>query len=237
MNLLRSRRFRAVVLDPTAVTEEAIEYVALQASETAQRLLLLAPTTSLAARRILAASRHTPVHVVLVDSESTDRLLTIELQRLDVGSARAPLLSVVNDAVGMFPPSMCAAAVSLFGVLPLPESSLEFARRVGCSRRTLDRWARRAGFRGAASLLRSVRLAWAWEMSKDEGRDTWKGVSAECGYGSARTLRAHSRRLLGLAPGKLAQTSFEGALVERLAHTAIGPPRRSARAVLKETDR
>jgi AraC-like DNA-binding protein len=235
VKLQRSPQWRAIVVDPTALSAEAVSYVAMHASEATQGLLLLAPTTSLAARRIVIAAHHAPVHVVFVDCESTDRLLAIEMRRLGGRSVRALLLSSLTDAVDVLPPSICAGVVALFGILPLPRSSGTFARRVGCSRRTVDRWARRAGFRGAASLLRSVRLAWAWEMSQARGFDSSKQVSTECGYGSARTFSAHSRRVLGLAPAKLVGTPFERGLIERLGRAALGPSRRSPRPAREAT--
>ena len=227
---LRSRRWSAIVVDPTALSEEALLAAALHANAEGQSLICLSPTTWLAARRLVIAARYAPVHVLFVDCESTDRLLALEMGHLGSPSVRAVLLKAIAPAVDVLPRSFCAGVVSLFGILPLPQSSAAFARGISCSRRTVDRWACRAGFRGVGCLLRSVRLAWAWELTRATASDMWMRVYGDCGYRSARTLRVHSRRLLGLAPGELCTMSFGAELIERLRQAAVGPSRRRVHA-------
>jgi hypothetical protein len=225
---LRLRRWHAIVVDPTALSEGILLHVAQQASDAKHMLLLLAPRTSSAVRRVVVAARHAQVRVVFVDCESTDRLLAIEMAHVGCQSIRASLLHVIAATIDSLPPSLRSGAVTLFGTLPLPKSAGAFAHAVGCSRRSTDRWARRAGFRGAACLLRSVRLAWAWELLRASNGNLLTRMPVDCGYGSARTLRSHSQRLLGIPPAKLSNAPLESDLIARLGRAAVGPPRHAA---------
>jgi hypothetical protein len=225
MGELRARSWTAFVLDPTELSVENLSLVGLEAGAMGSSLLLLAPPTPLAARRVAAAACLAPVQVLLSDCESTDRLLALEVSLLGSRSVRALLFSSIAPAVSVLPSSHCAGAVALFGSLPLPQSVGAIVQRVGGSRRSVDRWARRVGFNGAASLLRSVRLAWAWEFARSTPSNPWRRLSAECGYPSPRTFRVHSRRLLGFTPESLANAPLEDVLIGKLREGAMGPPR------------
>jgi len=224
---LRARRWHALVVDPTALCAGALDSVGVYARETGSIVLVLAPTTPLATLRVAALAGHVPVRILSVDSASIDRLLSLEMRWLGTPSVRASLFSALAPALGALPPAIRAGVVACFGSLPVPRSVGAFVQGVGCSRRSVDRWARRAGLRGTASLLRSVRLAWAWELARTTPTGSWKQLAADCGYPSPRTFRIHSRRLFGSGPAALSQLAFEDVLIEKLRHDAIGPPRRS----------
>jgi AraC-like DNA-binding protein len=226
---LRARRWHALVVDPTALCAGALNSVGVYARETGSIVLVLAPTTPLAARRVAALAGHVPVRILSVDSASINRLLSLEMSWLGTPSVRASLFRALVPALGALPPSIRAGVAACFGSLPVPRSVAAFVQGVGCSRRSVDRWARRAGLRGTASLLRSVRLAWAWELARTTPTGSWKQLAVDCGYPSPRTFRIHSRRLFGSGPAALSQLAFEGVLIERLRHDAMGPPRRSRR--------
>lgn len=234
MGALRARRWHALVVDPTALCVEALKCTGVYARESGSILLLLSPTTPLAGRRVAVMAGYVPVRILSVECASIDRLLALEMSWLDTPSVRASLLRAIAPALGALSPSICAGVAACFGSLPVPRSVGAFVHSVGCSRRSLDRWSRRAGLRGTASLLRSVRLAWAWELARTTPSGSWKQLAVDCGYPSPRTFRIHSRRLFDFAPAALAHLAFEDHLIDKLQHDAMGPPRRSRRMPFRE---
>lgn len=221
---LHTRRWHALMVDPTTLSTEALSCVGVQAHENGSNVLLLLPGTLLAAHRMTAVAAHTPVHILSESCESFDRLLALELNRIGTPSVRASLFSAIIPALDSLPPSICAGVAMCFGSVPVPQSISEFVRGVGYSRRSVDRWARRAGLRSIACLLCSVRLAWAWELARATPSGISKRLAVDCGYPSFRTFRIHSRRLFGIAPAALSQLAFEEDLIDRLRQSAMGPP-------------
>jgi hypothetical protein len=224
LNELRKPRQRVLIVDPAMLTEYQVAQIASEVNRTRSSLLLVGPLTSATARRTAIATLRTSAHLVVLDCESTDPLLRLELHRLHNPSIRASLLNAISPTVSRLPVSLCAAVIALFGRLPLPQSVDSFVDRVGLVRRSVDRWTRRAGFRSTGLLLRSVRLAWAWELARSTTRASEQDLWEVCGYTSVRTLRTHSKALLGVASRALAHTIVEKTHIERLRAGAIAVP-------------
>ena len=222
---LRSEPWSVIVLDPTVLRDEHLRAVAAFASAAAIGLLFCAPCTQDAGLAVIVAARCTAVDVIFADSDVDPLLLRLKLQTMRPESACGLLLLALSRQLGSLPRALASSMVRLFGRLPLPASVLEIATSAHAVRRTVDRQIHGSGFRSTLALLDAVRMAWAWDSLRLPGDRSISDAALDCGYSSAHSLRLHSRRLLGVSPRSLAQTTPSAQIVQRLRNHVVCEPR------------
>jgi AraC-like DNA-binding protein len=214
---LESSQWNTVILDPTLLADDVLRSIVGAAHGAGCSILLLAPYAAHITHRVIIAARESPLDVLCSDFEADRRLLRLKLGAFDLGSANGLLLHALSLDIRSLRRPLELGVVRLFGQLPLPHTVQAFADSVPIDRRTLDRAMRKAGIQSTVSLLREVRIAWAWDFLRASAfRDVIGRVAARCGYASSNALRLHARTLLGLSPSALSETVPSATLIERL---------------------
>ena len=216
----RQHRFDVLVLDPGVLDEGGFEALLLQLKRHGIPVLLYATLSRSVARRIVRAGNGAAHELVLHGAEDEQLLLLRKLEGISRLSVPAMLFNLAAPRLGGLPDSLQASCVGLFSGGPLPRLVDDVARTAGLGRRTVDRWMRRAGIRGAAMLLDTVRLARVWEPLV-ELRLSPADVALRCGYGKSRLLTAHARRIVGMTPSGFGGKYTRDRFAERLANVLL----------------
>ncbi len=205
----------AVVVDPSILDEAdwaRVRHV-LKAPDVA--VLLYARLDGASIQRVVAASG-IGVHEVMLRHVDDDPVAI--RRRLETVRTPAPptrVLARLSGRVAQLPMPLQQATVPLFCAGRVPRWADELAEAAQLPRRSIDRWMDRAGLAGTASVLDVARLARSWVPIVDHKRMPSE-VALRGGFGRARMLAVHARRIVGVSPAHFGTRISLEQFVERL---------------------
>lgn len=211
---LRDRKFDAVILDPDLLEQSAFDHIVTIVSDLATPMVLYTTLSSATARRVVQLAERSAVELVIRGAE--DMQLIAHKLGLLRPTVPAVLLNRTAPRLRPMPERLQAVTLGLFGNGPLPRWVGGLTSAAGLGRRTVDRYMHRTGINGAATLLDTARLARVWEPFVEEKRPLIV-IAEEFGYGRARLLASHVRRLVGVSPEDLGVRLSRAQFAERLA--------------------
>jgi hypothetical protein len=149
------------------------------------------------AMRILYASSRGCSRLVLRGFDDEASSFRRQLAKSRAMQTRIRFLALVADRIRRMPESYQSEVVTTVCGSHVPATVDEFARRIGASRHSLDRWTHRAGLRGPKLLLDSIRLA-RYRDYFTASRAEQYAVLERAGFDSERSARERCRRVLGV---------------------------------------
>ena len=210
----------AVVLDPMLLGDEEWRRVAAQVITGVAGVLVYASLDSRAVARVLNAARFGIDDVMLADVDDDVATVAHRLGALRQSAPPARVLSRLAARLETLPGALQCAVLPLFSAAPVPRWVDDFAADAAMSRRSVDRWMRRAGLAGTGAVLDVARLARAWVplvLNKVDYVET----ARLCGFAQRRMLWRHSRRLIGVTPTQLGTVVGLDEFVTRLTEHAL----------------
>ena len=187
-------------------------------------LVLYVSVTPESLRKVAAIARERPVELLLrgVDDSPTGvRRLFATARRDAVVFASlnllAPYLEILPSDLRWAVENLLSSLVSIGGIETL-------AARGHMSRRSLDRWLRRAGFASARRLLRSARVIRAYRVLQSSDLSIGE-VSRRLGYSSVKALEADVSVALGCPPSALRHAHRCQQVADSVARYATGKER------------
>ena len=200
---IRSSQADVVLVDPEPLRTDVFEQVVAGADAGKIPVVFYAIGSQLAVQRILLAAGRCLVGVALRDEAGAMSRLNQAIETATDASAGVLAVRELGPRLRHLPSSLAAAVVPVFFGARSPKTVGDLARHARMPRRSMDRWIRRAGFRGASALLDVARLV--------HGRDILAGKvdgprGDIPGFQSSRTARACFHRVLGVPPTTAART-------------------------------
>ncbi len=218
---LESEPWSTVVLDPAVLTDENFDHIGAVVSQLKCGLLLYGSLSPGCTRFLVTWSDRLIVDMYFPDRESDGALLSLKLLAMQSQTACGRLLNAVAPHIGLLPHRIRDGLVGLFGTLPIPPSAEHFSRSISVPRKTLDRWMIRTGFVSGVAIVKAIRLAWAWDLTRAEGAGSPAHIASRCGYASEHALWSHAQRTLLIVPSALRDAPPTGALLTRLCTSAL----------------
>ncbi|MEA3248042.1 MAG: hypothetical protein U9Q74_17985 [Gemmatimonadota bacterium] len=213
-------RVDAVVVDPAVVDEADWARLKPALEDPDLPVMLYSALGPATVRRIVAASAVGVHEVMLRGVDDDGAAVRRRLETLRRPPPPARVLARLAERLAELPDGLQGATVPLFCEGRIPRWAEEVARTASVPRRSVDRWMRRAGLAGTATLLDVARLSRVW-VPLTEGKLAPADVAHRHGYVRSRALAVHTRRIVGVSPALLGVRLSADEFVDRLAHHAL----------------
>lgn len=199
---LRARSKRALIVDPTSVSESTLFALAVAAADAGASIVAYSAMEKISCSRILELARRWETEVVFLGAEQEREILSRAIDPARGLSVAARVLrDLASPLARLQGLQLRSASLSLFGWLPVPASVHDFYALSEGTDRTCERHLRRVGMRPGIRLLCCARVARAWEGLRRDA--TSVGPAGERpGCENERKLRDDFRSLVGVPPAR-----------------------------------
>ena len=216
---IAERRFDAVVIDPCA---DARALARRRGLADLAPVLARAPLVPIigyvsvsanAMRAMLDLIQHGAVDIVVRGVDDQPARLRFVVERAAAGELAMLLIERLKGRLAVLPPMLVGAVQLLFRTPDRFQSIDDLADAAGMSRRSLDRWLRRATTAPARQLIAGARTVAAYRLLQSRDRRV-RDVARLLGYRSIRALEREVSLAAGCTPRAL-RTVGTNAFVER----------------------